>query len=99
MMDKVHNLADVTAPGSDLASLPPHLAPILLQGAPDTTSAFGQLLVCLMSEVQFCSSTHLSSLFWLHPIEQRSFNDSSYFRILYSIGMLKQNSVLRSDSG
>ena len=50
-MEKVHNLADVTAPGSDLASLPPHLAPILLQGAPDTTSAFGQLLVCLMSEV------------------------------------------------
>ena len=31
MMDKVHNLADLTAPGSDLASLPPHLAS-LLQG-------------------------------------------------------------------
>ena len=51
-MDKVHKLADITDPGSDLSSLPPHLSG-LIQGAPDTMSAFRQLLVCLMSEVKF----------------------------------------------
>ena len=51
-MDKVRNLADVTAPGIDLSSLPPHLTPLIEDGAPtDTMSAFRQLLVCLMSEV------------------------------------------------
>ena len=55
-MDKVRNLADVTAPGIDLSSLPPHLTPLVEEGAPaDTMSAFRQLLVCLMSEV-LCSS-------------------------------------------
>ena len=51
-MDKVRNLADVTAPGIDLSSLPPHLARLVEEGAlADTMSAFRQLLVCLMSEV------------------------------------------------
>ena len=56
-MDKVRSLADVTAPGTDLSSLPPHLTPLVEEdGAPtDTMSAFRQLLVCLMSEV-LCSS-------------------------------------------
>ena len=52
-MDKLRNLADVTAPGIDLSSLPPHLTPLVVkESAPaDTMSAFRQLLVCLMSEV------------------------------------------------
>ena len=51
-MDKVRSLADVTAPGVDLTLLPPHLTPLVEEGAPaDTMSAFRQLLVCLMSEV------------------------------------------------
>jgi len=54
-MDKVRNLADVTAPGVDLSSLPPHLTPLVVEGgAPaDIMFAFRQLLVCLMSEVGF----------------------------------------------
>ena len=56
-MDKVRNLADVTAPGIDLSSLPPHLTP-LVEGAPaDTMSTFRQLLVCLMSEVQYIAQS------------------------------------------
>ena len=52
-MDKVRNLADVTAPGVDLSSLPPL---VVEGGAPaDIMFAFRQLLVCLMSEV-LCSS-------------------------------------------
>ena len=51
-MDKVRKLADITTPGINLSTLPPHLTPLAEDGAPsDTMSAFRQLLVCLMSEV------------------------------------------------
>lgn len=53
-MDKVRKLADITTPGINLSTLPPHLTPLAEDGAPsDTMSAFRQLLVCLMSEVGF----------------------------------------------
>ena len=61
-MDKVRNLGDVTAPGTDLSSLPPHLTQLVKEGASaDTMSTFRQLLLCLMSEV-LCSSRYTGPL-------------------------------------